>query len=61
MEQFKHALNEAISSWSKLSEEWEKIEETHSDTISENYPFDKDFREILNNMIEWREGLQDKE
>ncbi|MGU3471902.1 hypothetical protein ACLBWT_12210 [Paenibacillus sp. D51F] len=60
MEDFKQALNDAITSWSKLSEEWEKIELTHSDVISEKYPFNKEFREILHNMIEWKENLQDK-
>lgn len=60
MEQFKQALIDAITSWSKLSEEWEKIEPTHSDIISKHYPFDKDFREILHDMIEWKENLEEK-
>lgn len=60
MEQFKQALTEAITSWSKLSDEWEKIEDTHSDIVSKNYPFEKDFREILHGMMEWKENLQEK-
>lgn len=57
MEDFKSALNEAISSWTKLSEEWEKIEDDHSDKLSEKYPFAKDFREVLRDLMEWKESL----
>jgi predicted ATP-binding protein involved in virulence len=60
MEKFNKALIESIASWSKLSEEWEKIEATHSDIISKNYPFTKDFREILNDLIEWKESIEEE-
>ncbi|MGG1518765.1 hypothetical protein ABE504_25320 [Paenibacillus oryzisoli] len=59
MEKFNKALIEAISSWSRLSGEWEKIEDSHSDIISKNYPFTKDFREILNDLIEWKESMEE--
>jgi hypothetical protein len=31
MNEFNEALEKAISAWVKLSDEWEKIETTHSD------------------------------
>jgi hypothetical protein len=52
------ALNEAIHSWSELSKEWEEIEVKYSDKLSEGYPFNKDFREVLSDMIEWKEKLK---
>ncbi|GIP45061.1 hypothetical protein J45TS6_35200 [Paenibacillus sp. J45TS6] len=58
MDSFNQTLDDAISSWIKLSEEWEKIENTESDMLSEKYPFDKDFREVLHDLIEWRESLK---
>lgn len=61
MNDFKNALNEAINSWSKLSGEWDKIEELHSDILSEKYPFQKDFRDVLRDLFEWREYINSKE
>jgi len=58
MEEFKKALDEAIDTWIKLSEKWDMIEETHSDKLSEKYPFDKDFREVISDMLEWKENLK---
>ena len=58
MEEFKKALDEAIDTWVKLSEKWDMIEETHSDKLSEKYPFDKDFREVISDMLEWKENLK---
>lgn len=57
MEDFKKALDEAVSSWIKLSDQWEKIEITHSDKLAEKYPFNKDFREVISDMLEWKESL----
>lgn len=57
MDKFNKALDEAISAWTKLSDEWEKIELTNSDEIAEKYPFDKDFREVLADMMDWKESL----
>ncbi|OPD49317.1 hypothetical protein [Bacillus thuringiensis] len=57
MENFNKALDEVISTWIKLSDEWEKIELTHSDKLAEKYPFEKDFREIILDLIEWKEHL----
>jgi hypothetical protein len=45
MDKFNKALDEVISAWIKLSDEWEKIELTHSDKLAEGYPFNKDFGE----------------
>jgi hypothetical protein len=59
MEAFKAALNDAIKSWSILSEEWDKIEAEKSDILSEKYPFEKDFREVLHDMLDWKENLND--
>ena len=58
MEEFKKALDEAIDTWIKLSEKCDMIEETHSDKLSEKYPFDKDFREVISDMLEWKENLK---
>ncbi|EOO24861.1 hypothetical protein ICM_05880 [Bacillus cereus BAG1X2-3] len=57
MENFNKALDEVISTWIKLSDEWEKIELTHSDKLAEKYPFEKDFQEIILDLIEWKEHL----
>ncbi|RXT08863.1 hypothetical protein [Ammoniphilus sp. CFH 90114] len=58
MEDFRKALDESVKTWAKLSEEWEKIESNKSDYLSHGYPFDKDFREILHDLIEWREKVK---
>ncbi|EOO32669.1 hypothetical protein [Bacillus mycoides] len=58
MENFNQALDEAIQAWIKLSDEWEKIEQTHSDKLSEKYPFNKDFREVISDLIEWKEQIK---
>jgi len=58
MEEFKRALDEAINSWIKLGERWDTIEETHSDKLSEKYPFDKDFRAVISDMLDWKEDLK---
>ncbi|CAM5786296.1 hypothetical protein [Brevibacillus borstelensis] len=52
MENFKKALDEAITAWKKLSDEWEKIEDIHPDKLAKKYPFDKDFREVVADMLE---------
>ncbi|MGG3641180.1 hypothetical protein ABES38_07330 [Bacillus gobiensis] len=57
MEDFKRALDQAINTWIKLSDDWEKIEQTHSDKLAERYPFNKDFREVVTDMLEWKECL----
>ncbi|MBA9027614.1 hypothetical protein [Peribacillus huizhouensis] len=57
MDEFKKALDEAIAAWIKLSDEWEKVETTHSDKLAEKYPFDKDFREVISDLKEWKEEL----
>jgi len=58
MDNFKSALNDAVSAWSKLSEEWEKIEADYSDEVSEHYPFNQDFSEMLRMLIDWRDSLR---
>lgn len=58
LEKFNQALDEPIQAWIKLSDEWEKIEQTHSDKLSEKYPFDKDFGEIICDLIEWKEHIK---
>lgn len=57
MEKFNKSLDEAISAWVKLSEEWEQIEDTHSDRFAEKYPFDKDFHEVVRDLMEWKEQI----
>ncbi|KFL86306.1 hypothetical protein P9G96_28210 [Bacillus paranthracis] len=58
LEKFNQALDEAIQAWIKLSDEWEKIEQTHSDKLSEKYPFNKDFREVISDLIEWKKQIK---
>jgi transcriptional regulatory protein LevR len=58
LEKFNQALDEVIQAWIKLSDEWEKIERTHSDKLSEKYPFDKDFCEVISDLIEWKEHIK---
>lgn len=58
MDQFNKALDEAISAWIKLSDEWKKIELTHSDKLAEGYPFEKDFREVVSDLIAWKENIK---
>ena len=57
LEKFNKSLDEAIEAWIKLSDEWEKIEQTHSDKLAEKYPFDKDFREVISELKEWKEQI----
>ncbi|MEH7037188.1 hypothetical protein COM13_16120 [Bacillus pseudomycoides] len=57
MNEFNKALENAIFAWIKLSEEWEKIEATHSDKLAEKYPFEKDFREIIFDLQEWKNEI----
>lgn len=59
MEDFKKALDEAVMAFVKLSEEWEKIEDSYSDELAEKYPFAKDFREVVCDLINWKESLDD--
>lgn len=57
MDRFNKALDEVISACIKLSDEWEKIESTHSDKLAEGYPFDKDFGEVVLDLLEWKKSL----
>lgn len=57
MDEFNKALENAISAGVKLSEEWEKIVVTHSDKLAEKYPFDKDFREIITDLQDWKNHI----
>ncbi|OME60874.1 hypothetical protein BSK59_05505 [Paenibacillus odorifer] len=61
MEHFLDALDKAIKSWSILGNEWEKIEPTHSDKLADKYPLDKDFREVVRELMEWKDQLQNEE
>lgn len=60
MDEFKKALDEAIKAFRKLSNEWEKIEVSHSDELAEKYPFSKDFREVICDLEEWEESILNK-
>ncbi|MDA2087856.1 hypothetical protein [Bacillus cereus group sp. BfR-BA-01323] len=57
MDKFNKTLDEVISACIKLSEEWEKIEVTHSDQLVEKYPFDKDFEEVILELVAWKEHI----
>lgn len=57
MEAFKHALDAVIESMIKLEATWERIESTHSDHLAEHYPLDRDFREVVMLMINWKNSL----
>lgn len=57
MEAFKQTLDVVIDSMIRLEVEWELIESIHSDHLAEHYPLQHDFREILLQMMEWREKL----
>lgn len=57
MNNFKKSLDECIMAFTHLSDEWERLEREHSDQLSEKYPFNKDFSELIVDMMEWRESL----
>ncbi|MBW5444753.1 hypothetical protein GE107_01565 [Cohnella sp. CFH 77786] len=57
MDAFKKALDVVIDSMIKLEAEWERIEETHSDHLAEHYPLHHDFREVVLQIMEWRETI----
>lgn len=57
MDNLKKSLDECIIAFTHLSEEWEKLEREYSDQLSEKYPFNKDFSELIIDMTEWRESL----
>ncbi|MET3297395.1 UNVERIFIED_ORG: type VI protein secretion system component VasK [Bacillus proteolyticus] len=57
MDNFKKSLDECIIAFTHLSEEWEKLERDYSDQLSEKYPFNKDFSELIIDMMEWRKSI----
>ncbi|WP_273125256.1 hypothetical protein [Bacillus weihaiensis] len=61
MNKFNAALDEVIKSFEKLSLEWEEIEDTHSDVLSEKYPFNEDFREVVSSLKKWKDSINSKE
>lgn len=57
MEDFKRALNSVIASCSTLSTAWENLDDEAAPTILDKYPFDKDFRQVIADLAEWRDSL----
>ncbi|MDH6670123.1 hypothetical protein M2277_000767 [Paenibacillus sp. LBL] len=57
METFKQALDAVIDSMIKLEAEWERIDNTHSDYLAEQYPLSNDWREIVMILMEWKDSL----
>ncbi|MED1205602.1 hypothetical protein [Heyndrickxia acidicola] len=57
MNEFNKALDQAISSFSKLSEEWGKLDESNFEKLNKKYPFDKDFTEVILDLLEWKKEI----
>ena len=57
MDQFNKALDDLIKAMNVLSEEWEKLDAQYSNELSENYPFEKDFQEVVSDVVYWRSTI----
>ncbi|KGP81362.1 MULTISPECIES: hypothetical protein [Paenibacillus] len=57
MGNFLKALDEVILAWSHLGDEWDKIEETFSVQLAGGYPFEKDYREVVLDLLSWKERI----
>ncbi|GEO26845.1 hypothetical protein AAC03nite_26300 [Alicyclobacillus acidoterrestris] len=56
MEEFRKALDSVIKSCSSLSLAWENLND--QSFVLDKYPFDKDFRQVLSDLVEWRDSLR---
>jgi hypothetical protein len=59
LEKFQEALNQSVNVLVLLSHEFEKLEATHSDVLSEGYPLSQDLREVVHKLIEWRDSISE--
>ncbi|MBT2624760.1 hypothetical protein J7I81_05100 [Bacillus sp. ISL-32] len=57
MQKFNQQLEELIITMRSLSEEWEKNEVEVSDILSKDYPFTKDFQEVIVDLVEWKKSI----
>ncbi|MCY8498570.1 hypothetical protein P8917_03945 [Bacillus atrophaeus] len=57
MQKFNQQLEELIITMRSLSEEWEKNEVEFSDILSKDYPFTKDFQEVIVDLVEWKKSI----
>lgn len=55
---FKKRLDMMIDATIAVSEAWEDVDSDFNEKAIENYPFDKDFREITGDLIKWRESIE---
>lgn len=57
MDNFKKSLDELIYAWSKVSEEWNRLNKDEAEFIKKNYPFGIGFQEFLHRLIDWRSEI----
>ena len=57
MDQFNKALDDVTKAMNILSEEWEKIDAQYSEHLSQNYPFEKEFQELICDVIHWKNTM----
>jgi hypothetical protein len=53
-------LEAAILALIKVSESWEKLEESPCEILTSSYPFDKDFEELILGFKTWKENIENE-
>jgi hypothetical protein len=57
LEKLKAKLSQACKDLAEVSELWRNLSEGYFNKISEAYPFNEDFEEIIQKMWEWKKNL----
>jgi hypothetical protein len=57
LEKFKEKLSQVCKGLTEVSELWGNLSEENFNKISETYPFNEDFEEIIQKMWEWKKNL----
>lgn len=57
MDNFRSAVDELIYAWAKVSQEWDRLDEEKAAYITQHYPFDEDFKEMLHRLMDWRSNF----
>lgn len=60
MNQILSCLEAAIQALIKVSESWEKLEESHNEILTNFYPFNRDFEELILGFKTWKENIENE-
>ncbi|MCF6094533.1 hypothetical protein L1765_11220 [Microaerobacter geothermalis] len=53
-------LSSTINSLSELSNIWDTLSEDQIEILQQKYPFHKDLKELIHDIIEWRSNLENE-